>query len=160
MDLIDLARRLRAELPAGISLCAIEPVPLSEAPLPSQVEAANYLVSFHAPPADLTERVQRLMAAESLPFRRVRKGKQVSFDLRPRVLRAEVTEVEGRPALALKLAHGPHGAARPEDVVAALGLDWSNARATRTGLVLAPEKVPEQRRPSSVRSNQGHSESR
>jgi hypothetical protein len=105
--------------------------------LPSQVRAADYVISFfEPPPADLAQRVERLMAAESVPFTRVRRDKEVHFDLRPRILEARAEERSGQPVLVLRLAHGPGGAARPEDVLGALELPVENARITRTGLVL------------------------
>jgi radical SAM-linked protein len=133
-----LAGRLQAGLPAGLVVRGIEEVPLQAPPLPSQLQAADYVVSFlEPPPEDLERRVGRLMAAESLPFTRKRQGREVRFDLRPRVLQAEVEERDGQAALRLRLIHGAGGAARPEDVVSALGLDPAYARATRIGLVLA-----------------------
>jgi len=137
LDSQELAERLRGELPAGLTLHRAEAVPLEAPALPSQVVAADYVVSFFEPASDLEERVKRLMAAESLPFTRVRQGKEIRFDLRPRMLRAEVQERGGQPVLLLRLTLGTSGAARPEDVVSALGLEPRNARPTRTGLVLA-----------------------
>lgn len=138
VDPDDLAKGLRSELPAGLTLRGIEPVPLQAPPVPSQVVAADYVISFYEPPPqDLAERVQRLMTADSVPFTRVRRDKEIRFDLRPRILQAEVDESAGQSVLRLRLAHGPGGAARPEDVAEVLQLDWRNARATRTALVLA-----------------------
>ncbi len=133
----DVAARLPAELPPGLSLRGVEELPLDSPPLPARVQAADYVVRFlEAPPADLAERLAQLLAAESLPFTRARGGKEMHFDLRPRILEAPVEVREGQIALLLRLVHGPSGAARPEDVLTALGLDPMAARATRTGLVL------------------------
>ncbi len=131
-----LMEGLHSQLPVGLAVREVEVVPLEGPPLPALVTAADYVVSLYEAPADLAGRVGSLMAAESLPFTRVRRDKEIRFDLRPRILRAEVQECEGRPSLLLRLAHGPGGAARPEDVVAALGLDPRQARSTRVGLVL------------------------
>ncbi len=137
VDASDLAARLRTELPRGLTLCGVEPVPLQAPPLPSQVVAADYVICFHEPPPDLAPRVERLLAEATLPFARSRAGKQVSFDLRPRILAAEVRQRDGQPVLYLRLAHGPSGAARPDDVLTMLGLALESARITRTQLVLA-----------------------
>ncbi|MDI7276297.1 MAG: TIGR03936 family radical SAM-associated protein [Anaerolineae bacterium] len=133
----ELAARLRGALPEGLTVRGVEVAPMQAPPLPSQVVAADYTVSLPGAPPDLRERVERLMAAESLPFTRARRDREVRFDLRPRILRAGVQECDGQVVLSLRLAHGPGGAARPEDVVAALGLEWAGAQATRTGLVFA-----------------------
>lgn len=138
VDARELEHRLRQELPAGLALLEVAGVPLGAPPLPSQVQAVDYVVSFlEPPPADLAARLARLLEAESLPFTRLRQGKETRFDLRPRILEARVEERAGVAALALRLAHGPAGAARPEDVLQALGVPAESARVTRTGLVLA-----------------------
>ncbi len=132
----ELAARLCGALPGGLTVREVEAVPLQAPPLASQVVAAEYAVVIPQPPADLQARVQRLLAAESLPFMRVRRDREVRFDLRPRILRAEVEQRDGEAVLTLQLTHGPEGAARPEDVVSALGMEWGEARATRRRLIL------------------------
>ncbi|HOR01343.1 MAG TPA: TIGR03936 family radical SAM-associated protein [Anaerolineae bacterium] len=140
VDPQELAARLPGQLPPGLTLRGVEELPLDSPPLPARVQAAEYLVRFlDAPPADLAERLARLLEADSLPFTRVRAVKQVSFDLRPRILEAQLDTCMGQPLLTLRLVHGPSGAARPEDVLTALGVDPMTARATRTGLVLRDE---------------------
>jgi len=139
VDPADVARRLPAQLPPGLSVRGVEEVPVDAAPLASRIQAAEYAVQFlDPPPADLAERLARLLAAESLPFTRMRGGKEVRFDLRPRILAAHVEARDGEPVLILRLQHGPSGAARPEDVLSALGLDPLATRVTRMGLRLAP----------------------
>ncbi len=137
VDASSLAARLPAELPRGLTLRSVEPVPLQAPPLPSQVIAADYLIGFFGPPPGLADRVARLLSAATLPYTRARADKRISFDLRPRILEAQVCERDGQPVLTLRLAHGPAGAARPDDVLAVLGLTPENARITRTRLVLA-----------------------
>jgi len=133
-----LAAGLRRQLTAGLTLRAAAEVPLAEPPLPSQVVAADYVVRFlDPPPPDLAQRLARLLSSSSLPFTRVRQGKRIEFDLRPRLLAARIEECAGRPALILRLSHTPGGAARPEDVVQALDLPPASVRATRTRLVLS-----------------------
>lgn len=139
VDPHELAARLRGELPAGLALRSVRAIPLDEPPLPSRVRAADYVVTFlETPPQDLKARLQQLLGAESLPFTRVRQAKAVRFDLRPRILLAEVEELARQPRLLLRLVHGPGGAARPEDVLAALGLAPETTRITRVGLLLQP----------------------
>lgn len=133
----ELAARLRGALPGGLSVREVEAVPLQSPPLASQIVAAEYTVVIPHPPADLQARLERVLAAESLPFTRVRKDREVRFDLRPRILHAEAEQREGEAVLTLRLTHGPEGAARPEDVISALGMEWGEARATRRRLILA-----------------------
>lgn len=137
VDPADVARRLPAELPPGLTLRSIEELPLDAPPLPAQVRAADYVVRFlDPPPADLADRLARLLAVQALPFTRTRAKKEVSFDLRPRILAARLAERPSGPLLTLRLVHGPSGAARPEDVLKALDIDPMTARATRLNLIL------------------------
>lgn len=139
----ELALRLPAELPPGLSLRGVEELPLDAPPLPAQVRAADYVVRFlDPPPPDLDDRLARLLATESLPFTRRRAKKEVRFDLRPRILEARIETAAGWPVLVLRLVHGPSGAARPEDVLTVLGVDPMSARATRAGLVLQGDASP------------------
>lgn len=138
VDPAEVARRLPTQLPPGLTLRGVAELPLDAPPLPAQVRAADYSVRFlDPPPADLDARLARLLAAESLPFTRTRAKKEVHFDLRPRILTARVED--GR--LVLRLVHGPGGAARPEDVLSALGIDPMSARATRLGLILESDEA-------------------
>ncbi len=138
VDPHELSRRLPSELHPGFTVHSVDEIPLNAPPLPSLVTAADYTVRFlEPPPADLALRVEGLLAAESLPFTRLRQDKASTFDLRPRILAAELVQHGGELLLALRLVHGPSGAARPDDVVAALGIEPLATRAVRTGLVLA-----------------------
>jgi len=133
-----VAERLSSQLPPGLSVRGVEDLPLQAPPLASRVQAADYVVHLLDPaPADLPERLARLLAAKSLPYARVRPGKEVRFDLRPRIIEARLEEQHAEPVLFLRLQLGPSGAARPEDVLAALGLDPMAARITRLALILA-----------------------
>lgn len=136
-DPAGLAADLQSELPEGLTLSDASPVPLAAPALPSLVVAADYAIALHQPPPDLAARVRGLLAAASLPHTRRRKDREISFDLRPRILQAAVEEREGRPLLTLRLMHGPGGAARPEDVLAALDLAPHEATIRRTDIVLA-----------------------
>ncbi len=141
VDLADVAKRLPAQLPPGLTLRDLAELPLDAPPLAAQVRAADYVVRFlERPPADLEVRLAQLLAAESVPFRRARAGKEIHFDLRPRVLEARLEEQAAEPVLMLRLAHGPSGAARPEDVLTVLGVDPLAARATRMRLLLQGER--------------------
>jgi radical SAM-linked protein len=132
----ELTVDLASQLPQGLEILQVQEVPLQGPALPARVAAADYVVLFAAPPADLSQRVEQLLAAAGLPFTRVRQAKETRFDLRPRILSAQVSD----GSLTLRLTYGPEGAARPDDVVSALGMQPPDAQYTRTGLVLRPDE--------------------
>jgi radical SAM-linked protein len=77
--------------------------------------------------AELAERVDRLLAADSLVTTRERKGRQVTDDLRPAILALELQEPN---TVVAELATQPRGL-RPSELVALLGADVEEERACR-----------------------------
>ncbi|MGQ9682855.1 MAG: TIGR03936 family radical SAM-associated protein [Anaerolineae bacterium] len=131
-----LRDRLAQQLPDGLTLQRIEELPLASPALAARVSAADYVVSWAYPPSQLAARLESLLAAPSLPYVRRRHGKEVRFDLRPRIQQARLQTRETSTDLLLRLEHSPDGAARPEDVLEALGMSGTDAAIVRLGLVL------------------------
>ncbi len=88
---LEIAHRVRPQLPAGLMLRSVEEVDVRAPSLQSQLQATEYAVHLRARPEDLAQRVQGLLAAESCP--RERRGRQ--YDLRP-LIRALSVEGELR----------------------------------------------------------------
>lgn len=110
-------------LPEGVSLVECVAVPLNAPSLQSQVRAAQYRVTvpWGGTREDVEQRVLDFLAREHVPWRRVRRRREETLDLRPLVLGARVEEVaEGTCRLWLRLRAGAQGSVRPEDVLAAL----------------------------------------
>ncbi len=129
-----LAERLRPALPPGLELKGVCAAPAQEPALQRQVRAAEYRVTWlEAPPPleKLRAAVERALAAQEIP--RERRGKR--YDLRPLIeeLRVEAGEP---PGLWMRLAAREGATGRPDEVLAALGLDPAEARVVRTRLVL------------------------
>lgn len=83
--------------------------------------------------ADLRQRVQSLLAAESVV--RERRGKE--YDLRPLILELKVDEDEDdNLLLTMRLLLQPGKTGRPDEVLDALGLDPLSVRVHRTDVVL------------------------
>lgn len=129
---------IRARMAPGIEATAAQEVLLTGPSLPSLVQDATYLISFLAgeePPADLGPRVADFLAADSVW--RTRQDKR--YDLRPLVTAATVLARSGvdEPCLTVRVFLTPHKSGRPDEFVAALGLDPLAARYHRSALTLS-----------------------
>jgi radical SAM-linked protein len=125
LDLLEIARKLKAVMPPGMEISDVSEVDLRSPALETQLKSAEYKVSFNDP-VDLVELEKKgadLLAADTLP--RERRGK--AYDLRPLI---EGLRVEPDGGLWMKLAVRPGATGRPEEVLSVLTIDW-----TRTSLL-------------------------
>ncbi|MCJ7513041.1 MAG: TIGR03936 family radical SAM-associated protein [Anaerolineales bacterium] len=128
--------QLRGSAPPGILVHQVEAVSGAEPSLQQQVVEAEYEVDLMqgSPQAELGLRLAELLAHESLP--RVRRGKP--YDLRPLIVSAEAAFPQAAgPRLRLRLSARESATGRPDEVLAALGVDPSLADIRRTRLYLA-----------------------
>ena len=131
-----LSDRLNNTLPSGIHVLDVEQVEERAPALQTQVVAAEYEVRMiEADPsgsassgfgADLEQRIESLMAAESMI--RTRRGKE--YDLRPLI--EELGIMNDKIAMKLSAREGATG--RPEEVLDALGISFDQTRIERTRL--------------------------
>jgi len=134
----EFAARVRPVLPPGLSLAAVEEVPLKTPALQSVLRQAVYQVAVETelPADELAERVTHLLAADRLEQQRIRKQRPETFDLRPLVNDVRLEAVgAGQVVLCMRLSAGQHGNARPDAVLAALGLADAPTRIERTQLL-------------------------
>jgi radical SAM-linked protein len=131
---LEVLARMQAAAPPGLRFLEAQVAAADEPALQEQVVGAVYSVALsESPPADLGERVNSLLSATS--FIRQRRGK--SYDLRPLIGGLEVV----RGALVIRLSAREGATGRPDEVLAALGLDPLSAIIERTSLTFhtAPE---------------------
>jgi radical SAM-linked protein len=133
----------RAELdragPPGVAVRSIEAVEDRLPALQTQVRSAEYVVTFDSvlPAEALEARIAALLAAGSLP--RERRGKP--YDLRPLVETLARETTAGSPhTLRMKLSAREGATGRPEEVLAAMGLERITAAIHRTKLEFADGK--------------------
>ncbi len=130
--------RLAARLAPGIALLSVEEVALAAPSSQRQLVTASYEVAFPAG-VDVTAlrgAVADILAAESLLHdrRRAKDIRPQPFDLRPLIVAMRLQEDGDGPRLHLELAHSPTSTGRPDDVLAALGLDPLDAHVHRVAL--------------------------
>lgn len=139
-DLQHVAAALNAVLPSGLRVHTLQNVSLREPALQNVVSACEYRADLlETPPGyDLESAVSGLLAAENLP----RRWRDKDYDLRPLVedLRILAGPQPGVVAsLWMRLAARAGATGRPEETLAALGLDPLAARLHRQRLILAGE---------------------
>jgi radical SAM-linked protein len=129
-----VAEALAAVLPDGLQVRQVRRVDEKEPALPTQVTAAEYLVTVEwGEPADEVEaRIERLLAAAELP--QERRGRR--YDLRPLIERLWLEWAgEGKIVLGMQLAAREGATARPEAVLEVLGMGGAFARFHRLRLL-------------------------
>jgi radical SAM-linked protein len=128
-------------LPPGIRLIELQTIEGREPALQTQVTAAEYVITFLDPVADLAERVEAVKNSPSLP--RTRRNK--NYDLRPLVEMIDclLPDEAGLQRVQVRLAARESATGRPEEFVDALGLDAFSARYQRTALILNQANQPE-----------------
>src|SRR5205085_11821485 len=129
---VDLAARLNAVLPDGLSVLAFRPILFKTPSLMSQLEGAIYRVRFPASyleetrlTPDSIERVLRagtseLLGREHVIVRRQSEAQTREFDARPSIAALTVADEEGRVALDAHLKFMVRAQLRPDELIALL----------------------------------------
>jgi radical SAM-linked protein len=128
-------------LPVGLALIRAEEAPLKTPALQGLLRAGVWQVDVQSDeaPAELSGRVDALLAGEAALTSKRRKGRQVEYDLRPLVL---AITYQGQPEpgwhrLSMALRSEPSATGRADAVLAALGLVEAVARIERVQLIFA-----------------------
>ena len=131
VPLDELARRIRAKLPPGVTLHAIAEVEIKADSLHNFLVGADYAIVLYAAPGEvaadeLEDRITTFLAAHEIWRERERKGKRYGYNLRPLVFELRY---EGYDAgceehrIFLRVQQRPGATGRPDEVVSAMGLD-------------------------------------
>jgi len=129
VPLAELQERLAAALPPGLTLTDLAEVPLKTPARQNVLAGADYSVRLYAEPEAETEvldAIGNVLRRREVWRERERKGKRYRYNLRPLILelgyRGYDAEDEAH-VLALRVQQRPGATGRPDEVVAALGLD-------------------------------------
>lgn len=125
------------QLPTGMEIVQVYPMPLEAPALQAQIRFAEYEVRVaYADTDKLKLAIDTLMASESLPWQHQRDTGMKCYDLRKLIDKLWIVSSDNRIAtLGMKLRCDSEGAGRPEQVAKALGLDAPLA-IHRTKLIL------------------------
>jgi radical SAM-linked protein len=147
VPLDELCSRLADALPPGVELVGAEEVPLKATALQSQLIGADYTIILYAAAdeaagLDIDRRIARCLAATEIWRERERKGEVYRYNLRPLILELrnlgyDPQSEEQRIFLRVQQRAGATG--RPDEVVAALGLD-DHARTLRRDRLYVSER--------------------
>jgi radical SAM-linked protein len=118
MDPTLLLEKLTAVAPPGIDWIDARLLPPgAPPPQPRAVEYCIPILAERRPAAEST--LQSLLASESWPVTRRRPDRESTYDLRPQLIGAELTD-DGLLRFRLKVS--PQGSARPEELLEALAV--------------------------------------
>lgn len=134
-NLNEVRGALEKAAPPGIQIQALEAVDAHLPALQTVVDSAEYEITLLEACPKLDERLEALLASETLP--RQRRGKD--YDLRPLIGSVEILENDPRsgfPRMQAVLAAREAATGRPEELLEALGIDPLAARVHRTKLNL------------------------
>ena len=120
--------------PPGIRIERIDEITERQPALQTQVISAEYTLTLLEPAPDLPERLQAIIASQSLP--RQRRGKD--YDLRPLIESITIMEPnqDGYSRFSLRLSAREAATGRPEEVLAVLGIPLEDTRIHRTAIIL------------------------
>ena len=138
VDPKEALERIIPALPVGIGLSSVEEVLLKGPTLQQLLHQAEYHVTVETdmPAAELTTRIENLLASEAIMQTRKRKKQDEQFDLRPLLHQLRLESMENGDALLFMcVTAGQHGNLRPEAVLKALGLEENWAAIERTRLI-------------------------
>jgi radical SAM-linked protein len=138
VDPAEVLACIRPALPMGIELHSVEEIPLKAPTLQNLLRQAEYwvMIETELSAEQLRDRIEALSAADKIIQTRQRKKQVEEIDLRPWLHDLRVESVsDGQAYLTMRLAAGPLGNLRPEEVLKALGLGENWAEIERTGLI-------------------------
>ncbi len=140
---LDFARRVRAALPPGLDIVSAEEVYIKLPALQTQVRWSEYRAAVASDEGleEMEGRVERILAAETLPHLKKRKGRRQEYNLRPLI---EALWIEGGGEglyiLGMRLRTEAQATGRPDEVLKALGLGHCPWAIERIRLVTAGEE--------------------
>lgn len=135
LPLEGLPERLNAVSPPGLVTYRVEPVPLKAPALQARVRSAEYLITVEeVDGAELRRRLAGLLEADRIE--RERHGKL--YDLRPLII---ALSPEGERSFRAHLVLSQAGTARPDELLAAMGLSPNLGRYHRVAIHLQEDGV-------------------
>jgi radical SAM-linked protein len=128
-----IAKDLQQAAPPGLDITRVEEIADRAPTLQTELEASEFTITFLEPVPGLEQRLQELLAAESLPRRR----RDKDYDLRPLIheIQRLPDDEQSRQRLRVRLEAREGATGRPEEVILALGGEPENTHVHRERLI-------------------------
>jgi radical SAM-linked protein len=131
VPIAEVQARIIAKLPPGVFLHAIEEVPLHSPALQGLLIGADYTILLYTEPGELEDAavdaaIAGFLAQSKIWRERERKGERYTYNLRPLVFELQNLGYDGEKeeqCIFLRVQQRAGATGRPDEVVAALGLD-------------------------------------
>lgn len=138
LPLTGIKKKLTSAAPPGIRIQKISEIELSEPAIQNEITSVIYQVRIVEPPADIPEKIEKILAAESLEM--IRRNKP--YDLRPLIENISV-DLGNEQILELKLQLACRDGAtgRPDEVLKALDLPPHLAEIHRTVFLIEDKQL-------------------
>jgi radical SAM-linked protein len=127
---------LSTAAPPGLTIVSVQNVDLQEDALQVQMTASEFQVSFfdQQNEVDLKDKVNALLSREKI----IRTRRKKTYDLRPLILRLEVTDIdESEVGLRMRLLAEPGATGRPDEVMEKMGFENTAYLVRRTRLIFS-----------------------
>lgn len=137
----EFLERVEPQLPAGVRVLETDEVSINEPSLQSLVRFADYQVTVESKLSrdEVEDRIRRLLSAKEV-FRERRRDTRVRrYDLRPFIKSLAIKAWNTEQRLEMRLVNSPSGAARPDEVLAELGLEHYLPQIRRLRLLLGSD---------------------
>ncbi len=122
MPVDDIIKRLNPQMPNGIEILRCLQVQSNEPSLQSKLRFAEYLVSFKGNSHFIKQAIQKFLSSESVIMDK-RKDPNSTYDIRPLVIFCELeSDKNDNNIMRTRLVNRPEAAARPDELVRAMGL--------------------------------------
>jgi radical SAM-linked protein len=135
LPIAEIQEKLIKSATPGLDIKTVQTVDLSEDALQTQMHASEYKVTFFdtQDSEELERKIQTVLDQKEI----IRRRRKKTYDLRPLILKLEVTELpdEG-PGLIMHLLAEPGTTGRPDEVLDELGYPNTAYLVTRTKLIL------------------------
>lgn len=137
----DVRKRFEAASPPGLQLREISVMSEELPNLQGILETAGFEAVFLDPVPDLADRVRELLDSPTLP----RERRDKTYDLRPLILDIQLAgeDADGLQKILIHLDARPGATGRPDEVIAAMGMDPFDVRFHRTSLTIGKKEILE-----------------
>lgn len=129
----EVHERLQVSVPGGIDILSVDETTESSARSGARLESALYRIELPEETPDLQERIDALLAQETVEVQETRQGKAKTRDIRAHIVSVETASPR---TIRARLSLDEMGTVRPEQLLDALSIPVEGAGFVREGIQL------------------------